>query len=76
MRTPYYISLGFETFAIEYLPFRSEKSKLASAGEDEDLCEDPMALFCEHMDLVKKLKGQDDPYKDAFSKVYRFYQPI
>lgn len=32
--------------------------------------------LCEHMDIVKKLKGQNDPYKDAFARVFRGYQPI
>ena len=33
-------------------------------------------LFCQHMDIVKKLKGQNDAYKDLFSKVYKSYQPV
>jgi hypothetical protein len=35
-----------------------------------------MYSYCEHMDTVKKLKGQDDAYKDSFARLFRNYQPI
>ncbi|TNV81884.1 hypothetical protein FGO68_gene987 [Halteria grandinella] len=82
-------SLGFETFAIEFMPYKSDAPapQLQPQGASEDastsqvpflsMHTDPlMYSFCEHMDIVKKLKGQDDAYKDGFARVFRNYQPI
>ena len=33
-------------------------------------------IYCRHMDIVKKLKGQKDAFKDGFPKAFRAYQPI
>ena len=43
--------------AIEFVPFKDE-------------CID---LFCQHLDYVKKLKGENDAYKDQFERVYKEY---